>query len=318
MAHPTRPDSHRPVWGRPVVLLVLACIQLATAVPVRAAEVVALLDSRVRPYVEALAGFRQESGAEVRVFERREDADPADEAALIPAIRARHPDQVLAIGPEALQVALRGITDIPILFCMVLNPQGRVPPDRTDVAGVAMNVAPEDQMGVLVRLLPRAERVGALYNVAESGESVDYARRWLRRHGRVLDAEPARPMPALVDQVRGVLDQTDVFWMIPDDTLKNPDALRLLFFQAERAGKPLIGVSDRYAKAGALFALTAEPRAMGRQAAELSNRALAGTPLSELGIEAARDPFLSLNRKTAETLKIPIPRALLDEARVVY
>jgi len=318
MADPVRPDCNRPGWGRPAILLVLACVQLAVAAPCRAAEVAALLDSRVGPYVEALAGFRQGSGADVRVFERREDADPADEAALIPAIRARHPDEILAIGPEALQAAIRNITDIPILFCMVLNPQGRIPANRSDVAGVAMNVAPEDQMAVLVRLMPRVERVGALFNPAESGETVDYARRWLQRKERVLDAEPARPMPALVDQVRGMLDRTDVYWMVPDETLKNPDALRLLFFQAERAGKPLIGVSDRYVKAGALFALTAEPRAMGRQAAELSNRALDGAPLSDLGIEAARAPFLSLNQNTAKRLEIPIPPALLDKARVVY
>jgi putative ABC transport system substrate-binding protein len=225
---------------------------------------------------------------------------------------------VLAIGPEALQAALRGFTDVPILFCMVLNPQGRVPADRADVAGVAMNVAPEDQMQVLTRLMPRAGRVGTLFNPGESGQTVEYARRWLQRHERVLDADVARPMPILVDQVRGILERTDVYWMVPDDTLKNPDALRLLFFQAAREGKPLIGVSDRYVQAGALYALTAEPRAMGRQAAEMSNRALAGTPLSDLGIEAARAPFLSLNRKTAATLDIEIPAALLNEARFVY
>lgn len=276
------------------------------------------MDSRVGPYVEALAGFRQASLAEVRPFERHEDDDTSDEDALLPAIRARHPDQVLAIGPEALRAALRGITDIPILFCMVLNPQERLPPGRSDVAGVAMNVAPEDQMKVLVRLLPRAERVGTLYNPAESGKAVDYARRWLQRNERVLDAEAARPMPALVDQVRSVLDRTDVFWMVPDDTLKNPDALRLLFFQAARAGKPLIGVSDYYVKAGALFALTEEPSAMGRQAAELSNRILEGAAPSEVGIQTARDTFLSLNGKTAATLGIPIPPAVRAEARTVY
>lgn len=314
-----RPGPHRPARGRPAILVAAACALLAAAAaPARAAEVVALVDPRVGPYVEALAGFRQASRAEVRPFERRDDDDTADEDALVPAIRARHPDQVLAIGPEALRAALRDITDIPILFCMVLNPQARVPAGRSDVAGVAMNVAPEDQMGVLVRLLPRAERVGTLYDPAESGNTVEYARRWLQRHGRVLDAEPARPMPALVDQVRGLLDRTDVYWMIPDDTLKNPDALRLFFFQAARVGKPLIGVSDYYVRAGALFALTVEPEAMGRQAAELSNRELEGSAPSEVGIETARDPFLSLNAKAAAILGIRIPDALLKEARTVY
>jgi putative ABC transport system substrate-binding protein len=312
------PRSHRPGPSKPVLPALLAVVLLAAAVPARAAEVVALIDPRVGPYVEALAGFRQGSQAEVRAFERREDDDVADEEHLMGAIRARHPDQVLAIGPEALRAALRGITDIPILFCMVLNPQARVPAGRTDVTGVAMNVAPEDQMRVLVKLLPRAKRVGALYNPAESGETVEYARRWLRRKNLVLEAEAARPMPALVNQVRNVLDRTDVYWMVPDDTLKNPDVLRLLFFQAVRIGKPLIGVSDYYVKAGALFALTADPEAMGRQAAELSNRELEGEAPAEVGIQPPRKPYLSLSRKTAATLGIRIPADLLKEARTVY
>jgi len=116
------------------------------------------------------------------------------------------------------------------------------------------------------------------------------------------------------------LNRSDVYWMLPDRTVKDPDVVRLLFFQSGPGGKPLIGLSDQYVKAGALFALTPVPEAMGRQAADLSNRALNGTPFRDLGIERAERGSLSfsLNRKTAQALGIPIPRDVLKDADRVY
>jgi len=298
-----------------MVFMAASCLFTSAAY---AKEVVVLVDTQIRPYVEALAGFQQVSRANVRVLDRREDSDPRDELELIPLIRKRKPDHILAIGSEALAVVAGEITDIPILFCMVLNSEKAMGNHAGNLTGVSMDASPEKTMKLLHQLLPSIEKVGVAYDPEETGALVEAGRRALTMHHKNLNARPVESEAEALRKVKSVFEESDAYWMVPDRKVQTADVLRYLFFAARKEKKALIGISDKYAKAGALFALTVESEASGRQVGEMSNRVLTGTPLEELPVENARDFNISINSKTANDLGIIIPDQLLDKASHVY
>lgn len=297
------------------ILLLSIC---SASVSSSAGEVVVLLDPNIRPYVEALAGFKETSNAQIKIFNRKENGDLSDERALIDAIRSRKPDEILVIGGEAMAALAGKITDIPILFTMVLSPQDKLKKSYENLTGVAMNVAPEQQMKILDELLPNARNVGVVYQPEESAALVKAGKQALARQKKQLDAVAVSAQSDAIRYLKMVIDQNAAYWMIPDKLMRSSELIRYLFFASKDQKKALIGLSDKYVRAGALFALSVQNRQLGRQAGQLSNRILGGEKPSQIPIEMARHTELSINTKVAARLGIEVSPALLQQAKHIY
>jgi len=313
----TRRISQRSMrWSCLHVLVLLVSIFAAGGVSAK--EVAVLLDSHIRPYVEALVGFQQASKASIKIYERSEDGDASDELALIQSIRARSPDHILVLGEESLLALAGEVTDIPVLFCMVLNPEEKLSSDMRHLTGVSMNIPPDRQMEALSLLVPKANKIGVVYDPREVDHFVQAGRVATTKYHMQLEAQPVSSSIQAVQEAKAMLGRIDAFWMVPDQTVTTIDLVKYLLFNARKQGIPLIGVSEKYVRAGALFAFTAENEALGRQAAEMSNRLLNGSSPRDLPPQMARDVKLSINSKVAESLGLTIPKRLLDEAVSVY
>lgn len=313
-----RPDRLWRTRGPALAGLLLGFLGALPA-PLLAKEVVVLLDTRIRPYVECLAGFQEISRADgIKVLERVENGDLADEKALIPSIRSRKPDMILAVGGEALQAMAGEIRDIPILFCMVINPKAILGSLPANVTGVSLNVPAESIAATLDDLLPQTKRVGVVYDPDNTVELVHEARQALSRRRKTLEAQPVKDAGEVLPKVKDVLAQVDIYWMLPDNTVNNTDVVRYLFFAARQQNKALIGISPRFTKAGALFSLSAEYRAEGRQAGAISNQILAGSRPRDIPVAQPSALQLTINSKVAASLGIDVPQHLLRRASKVY
>jgi len=283
-----------------------------------AGEIVVLLDPNVRPYVEALAGFKQVSDMNIKVFTRREDGDLSDERALIKAIRARNPDQILVIGSEAMMALAGEITDIPILFSMVLSPQDKWKSQPKNLTGVSMSVSPESQMKVLSTLLPALKHVAVVYDPDQSSTLVRKGEEVCESLNQKLISKQTRSTTEAVSLAEALLNQNAAYWMIPDQLTRSKDLVRYLFFAARNKKKVLIGLSDKYVRAGALFAFSVQNDALGRQVARLSKRLMAGGQPNRFPIEVPRDIDLSINLKVAKQMGITVPDSLMQQAKSIY
>ncbi|MDX8410783.1 MAG: ABC transporter substrate-binding protein [Mariprofundaceae bacterium] len=283
-----------------------------------AKEVAVLLDSHVRPYVEALVGFQQVSKASIKIYERSEDGDASDELALVESIRTRSPDHILVLGEESMLAIAGKVTDIPVLYCMVLNPEEKLSQDMHNLTGVSMNVPPDKQMEVLSLLVPSAKKIGVLYDPEEVEHFIQAGRVATTKYRLQLEAQAVSSSIQAVQEAKAMMSRIDAFWMVPDRTVTTIDLVKYLLFNARKQGIPLIGVSEKYVRAGSLFAFTAENEALGRQAAEMSNLLLNGSGPRDLPPQMARDVKLSINSKVAKSLGLVIPQRLLNEASRVY
>ncbi|HKJ76456.1 MAG TPA: ABC transporter substrate binding protein, partial [Gammaproteobacteria bacterium] len=112
------------------------------------------------------------------------------------------------------------------------------------------------------------------------------------------EEEPVAAMKALLGDV-------DVVLAVPDAQVLTPNRAKWLLYMAYRRNTPVVGFSEPYVEAGALAALHATPRQVGRQAAERLAR-LKDHP--SLGPPAFSRYFsITLNRFTARSLGIRLP-----------
>ena len=287
---------------------------LVSADRVRAGEVVALVSAPVAAYAQALEGFRQGLGSDRNIVVRQLDGSVARGREIL-AAGGPKPDLVFAVGLWALQAALDRPTGAPIVYAMVLNPASVVGSAR-DVTGASMNVPVAENLRLLRRLGPSIRRIGLVFNETKTGYLVPEARRLAASLGLELVAVSAatpgdaiRAFDAL--QAQGI----DAFWYLPDETLLAAPVAKHVFLGAHRGGIPILGISERQAEMGALFALTfASSEDVGRQAGELARAVLDGKRPAEVPATAARSLSLTVNLKTARKLRVAIPESILADA----
>lgn len=296
------------LWRWPLAVVAVAACALAWPGTGQAAEVAVVVDLTVRPYVEALAGFQDTVQATVRVFENRENGDFADELALDGQVTQRAPALILAIGEEARRGVEGILPGTPKVFCMAMAESGTARPDP-DTTGVTLAADPEGLAQVLDTLFPNLRRVGTVYDPAASSTLIGEAKEAFARHGKQLVAVPADDPSRLPELAQDILGRTDIFWMVPDRTLRNRDVLRFLLFATREQRKPLVAPSAKYVKAGALLATMPSARGAGHQAADMANQILSGARPITLPVRPAREfqVYISADRAREFHLDVPVP-----------
>ncbi len=282
--------------------------------PATADDVVVLMSVEVDAYEDAVRGFKASLQGHqiVRTYNMEGNIDRGrDMLASLPA--GEKPDLVFAVGVWALQAVLKDPTGIPTVYAMVLNPASIIGSRPTNVTGASMNVSVSESLRLLQQLGPQVRRIGVVYNEAKTGYLVREAKAIASKLGIQLLAESVRTPGEAIAAVGSL--QTigiDAFWFLPDETLLADAVSKHVFLVSLRNGVPILGLSKRQAKMGAVLALTfASSEDIGRQAGELANTVLAGRRASEVPSTTARRMSLTVNLKAARKLGLEIPESIL-------
>jgi putative ABC transport system substrate-binding protein len=294
------------------VVLHIILLLLLPAVSSQANDVVVLKSANIKPYEDALKGFKSSCGCNVL------EVNPGQlVAGNIPMKHGGfNSDMVLALGMDALSRA-QTVTDLPVVYAMVLPSQfpGEI---KKNVSGVSMDIPPEKILGTIHEIFPDARNVGIIYDPRHSGAFVNEALHAAQQRGvRLVLKEADRPseVPSLIDAMRGKID---VFWMLPDVTATTPETVKYLLLFSFRNKVPVFSFSGKYVEMGALAALNVVPYDIGVQAGELAKKLSSGrnngTPIRV----DARKAELSVNRTVARKLGISISNGVLRRADNVY
>ena len=281
------------------ILLIILLLVWVQSEPAAAAREILLLQSfRVKPYEEAVEGFASVYQNRIKqlIISELEGVDIQQE------IKQANPSLVLAIGMEALSLA-KTIKDIPMVYLMVLNPQ-TVLADEDNVTGVSMHIPPEKHLMVLLETLPSTHTIGFLYDPDRSGRFVEEARQAAAKMQVQLVAREihdSRQAPSLVMDMK---DTIDVFWMLPDLTVINPETVEFLLLFSFQNKIPLFTFSEKYVEMGAFLSMDIDAFDMGRQAGEMALEILAGQNVEKMKQAYARKAIITTNTLIAGKLGI--------------
>src|SRR5205807_1030264 len=119
--------------------------------------------------------------------------------------------------------------------------------------------------------LPAARTVGVLYTAEYSQPLIDQASPIAKKLGLQLRAEKLGKRD-VADAAGALADAVDALWLIADRGTATVAASGALIAAAKKAKVPLFALTEGQVRDGALLAFTANPLAIGDQAARLGTR----------------------------------------------
>jgi putative ABC transport system substrate-binding protein len=268
-------------------------------------------------YRDALASFRhslehQRGQLDVRVVQLDGDAVRAPQ--VIPA--TAQADLVLTLGTLATRESLRRYQTTPLVAGMILSADELE--GSPNATGVFLQFPVQTELEWLARLLPSLRRVGVIYHSADTKARVARAERLAAESNLTIQSYHIDGPQELPDALENLADRADVLWGVTDPIVFNPETAKSLLVFSFRHQIPLIGHSTPWVKAGALYALDRDYGDIGVQCAEMAEKILAGRAPSTLPPVPPRKIRYTLNRKTAEQMKLELPeRVYRDAAEVV-
>jgi putative tryptophan/tyrosine transport system substrate-binding protein len=297
------------------IVLVLILSLAAMASPAAAARVAVLLSAKVSEYEDALKGFRETTPHQIAaVYDMDGDLDRGRKQ-LAEIEEKIKPDLIFAVGVWALQAIVARPPSAPVVYAMVLNPPSVLGADAKNVTGASMNVPVEQPIRLFKQLGPQVKRIGVIFNRNRTGYLVRQAQAVAREEGLELITREVSSPKDVVAALESLQDGIDALWIVPDETTLSQAVVQQMLLFSYRKRIPLLGLSDRHAQMGALFALSfASGEDIGRQAGELAQAILSGRAPSGVPYTNARKVYLTVNLKAAQKLGLEIPPAILARA----
>jgi putative ABC transport system substrate-binding protein len=304
-----------------VVLTLTLCMALALpgGNAVAADRIAVLLSMDEGPFSEALAGFRDHLGKQdpqpgYDVFNLEGSAAKAGPA--VRKIKEGGFTLILTLGALATDAAVREITDVPIVAGLILRTDAlKKAPNAT---GVGLEFPLETQLSWIRRMLPEARTVGVIYSPQENRKMMESAARIAQTLGLVLERQEVsvpQDVPAALNRLSR---KADVLWGVADTLVLSPQLAKPILLFSFRNSIPLIGPSAAWVKAGALYSLDWDYRDLGAQCGEMARQVLHGVPPGSIPAAVPRKVLYSVNRNTAQQMKITIPGQFLQGARNVF
>jgi len=295
----------------------LALSLFLTIASARAVEVDILFSDRYRPHVEAVQALKQGLRADdVRFFASAKKGGSKGVLVQLERIKERKPDLLVVVGEDALQAAISLNIEIPTLSMMSMTLRNSLQ-DKMPLTGIDLRPDPSLVADELARQLARGEKVVSYYNPKLSGDYIEEAKIAFRKQGLVLVAQPWSEHD-VQKAVNESMKDASCYWMQMEYQSVAPDTLRLLFGLAKKR-KILVGLSEKYVRAGALLAWTPQVKRVGEQAAVMANRILEGEKPERIKLQhpghmklSVRTPdsrVAAVNGATVERIRYKVPHS---------
>lgn len=275
----------------------------------------AVLSSDIRPYKEAMEGFKQSFNGKVEEQVLIEDLARAGE--IMEAIKKSSCNVVVAMGSNALKFLKLREQHKPIVFAMTLSPATEGLEGR-NITGVFLDASPRAALLSIKRILPSAAKVGVLYSGSGDGYYMNEAKQAAAGVGITLVAVPSATTGDAIRNVSSVMERSDVLLMIPDQVTSSEGVFEAMLAASLKRGVPIFALSQKHVSEGALAALSTDYKDNGRQAAEMANRIASGAAPSSMPYAPARKSGIVINLKAAKRMGIVIPSQVVAEAVEVY
>ena len=247
---------------------------------------------------------------------------------LTDSIRSLQPQLIVTIGSNLTRTISAAITDIPIVFGAVFQPEisgfvnSRQRPG-SNVTGASLDIPPEIQFKYFKLVHPGLRRLGIIHS-AEMNDLVKQAQQAAASAGIELFAIPVKKgvtggiERAVYSALDTLLGQVDGLWSLSDPTVFSQTNTRMILTRTLRERVPFMGFSSTVVASGALFALDFDYKDIGRQVGRLSERVLRGESPSTLPVTRPGVIWLYYNENTARQVSIDIPEEFEAVAKKVY
>ena len=232
-------------------------------------------------------------------------------------------DLIAPISTAALQATMRKVRDRPIIFAQVTDPvragAGRSPTDHlANVTGSTPLSDHEKIIEIIRRCLPRARRIGTLFNPSEDNSVIqkDGLIAAGKKAGIAVEVSGINKPTEIADAAAGLCSQQlDAVCQISDNMTSA--GFPSIVNAARQARIPLFCYQTPQAEAGATVAVARDFLDAGKVAGGLAARVMRGEDPAKLPFELVSRTRLVLNLQAAKALGLALPADLAAQADIV-
>ncbi len=235
---------------------------------------------------------------------------------------ATKPDLLVTVATSHTAAAKQVTENVPIVFAVLTDPvqSGFVASyasSKNNLTGVSNAAAPLSgkRLEILKEIVPGIKRGLAIVAVKETIAQKSF--QFLAESASKFGVQLIRRDVTTKEELETILLDTpkgsvDAIIHVPAILLRNH--ISLLVEKAKKDKLPFGVHSEELVKKGALVSYGEDNRLTGIQAARLVVKVLKGVPPSDIPIETPEQPILVVNRTTAKTIGLRIPREFLEHA----
>lgn len=170
------------------------------------------------------------------------------------------------------------------------------------------------QIRLMAAALPRFKRIGILVSPAMK-EAVAQLSHEAAGYGLKLHVIEVNGQDDLADALNEAMERSDALLALPDAAIYNGSTIRNLLLSSFRSGKPVIGFSAGFVKAGAVAAVSSSPEQFGAQAAAMILQFASTGKLPPP--QYSKSFEVTVNKTVASSMKLPLKDAKAIELELV-
>jgi ABC-type uncharacterized transport system substrate-binding protein len=278
-------------------------------------DIAVIKTAGITAYDDVRNGFSSVCFENKREFNLQEDL--SNQTQINDELKAGTFSLILGIGSQAATFAKTNFPDIPLVFCLVVDPEKNgFKGDK--ITGISYVVPIKEQFSIFKNLSKKIKRIGVIYTQPFNDSLMDQAKSVASDLSLELVTSPIHSGQDIQKAMTDIDGKVDALWIPPDPSLFSEEVIRYIGSTSLSKQLPFAGPNELCVRAGAIFSLAPDSIEAGREAGEMANKILQGTPPSGIPIQQLKKLRIILNIKAAGLLGLTIPQNILNAASKVY
>ena len=231
-------------------------------------------------------------------------------------------DMIFAIATSSLQASYNATKDIPIVFTAVTDPiEAGVAKSwessDTNVTGTSDMVSMEEQLNLLITLVPDIKTVGVIYNSSEANSlaQVQELKKEADKKGIDIKEISVTTVNEINQNLNSAIGSIDALYAPTDNTVAS--AYDLVGNICVNKKVPILCGEEAGVSKGGLCSIGIDYFKLGKEAGYKAAEILNGTEPSDIKITTLSDMSITINTDVAEKLNITIPEDIDAKANKV-
>ena len=283
----------------------------------------AALDAANKGFVEGLASKGYKEGQNISYDRQNAQADQSNLQNIAHRFVNNKVNLICAIATPAAQTVANVTSDIPIVATAVTDYKAaKLVKDNakpgTNVTGTTDMNPVEQQLDLLLKLVPNAKSVGTIYCSSEvnSQLQIEILKKAAAAKGVTVKEATVSNVNDIQQAARSLVGKVQAIYVPTDNVLAS--AMPTLVSVTEEAKLPVICGEGGMVKAGGLATLGVDYYKLGFQAGEMAADILSGkSKPADMAIQAQKEFKAMVNLKEAEKIGLKVPEDVLKGAELV-
>ena len=283
----------------------------------------AALDAANKGFVEGLASKGYKEGQNIAYDRQNAQADQSNLQNIAHRFVNNKVNMICAIATPAAQTVANVTSDIPIVATAVTDYKtAKLVKDNakpgTNVTGTTDMNPVEQQLDLLLKLVPNAKSVGTIYCSSEvnSQLQIEILKKAAAAKGVTVKEATVSNVNDIQQAARSLVGKVQAIYVPTDNVLAS--AMPTLVSVTEEAKLPVICGEGGMVKAGGVATLGVDYYKLGFQAGEMAADILSGkSKPADMAIQAQKEFKAMVNVKEAEKIGLKVPEDVLKGAELV-